>query len=123
ARHAEMRGWRTAAPPELVAVLDRTHFAVPRRDSTHWMTLSPDGRLLAVPNGYDIILFDARTGLPRRTLTGHTSCAYRPAFSPDGRQLVSGAPKSLRGWDVASGRELFHHSELHTHDIWTVVYD
>src|SRR5262249_49581374 len=91
----EIAGWRTDAPADVLAVLDRTRFAVPRRDLAHWMTLSPDRQLLAVPSGNDVILFDARTGLPRRTLTGHTSPAFRPAFSPDGRRLVSGSAERL----------------------------
>src|SRR5262249_31612169 len=62
-------------------------------------------RLLAVPSGANILLFDAHDGTLLRTLTGHTSGAFRPAFSPDGKRLASGSGNILRVWDVATGRE------------------
>jgi WD40 repeat protein len=70
------------------------------------MAQTNDGRLLAVPSGDNILLFDSHTGTLLRTLTGHSDRANRPAFSPDGRRLASGSDDAtLRVWDVATGRE------------------
>src|SRR5262249_10209419 len=50
------------APPELVAVLGDGRFVLPNGGIRDWMAHSPDGKLLAVPCGYDVALFDALTG-------------------------------------------------------------
>jgi WD40 repeat protein/serine/threonine protein kinase len=120
----EAMGVPQHAPAELVAVLGGfPRFVLPERtEGSHWMAQSSDGRLLAVPCGLNILLFEARTGTLLRTLTGHTANAYRPAFSPDGKRLASGSVNCiLRVWDVASGRE-----ELtltgHTSDVWSVAW-
>jgi WD40 repeat protein/serine/threonine protein kinase len=111
------------APPELIAVLgDPARFPLPMRADSHWMAQTGDGRLLAVPFGRNILLFDARTGRLLRTLTGHTGAAYRPAFSPDGKRLASGSPNMLRVWGVASGQEELRLPD-HTHHVWSVAYD
>jgi WD40 repeat protein len=112
------------APAELVAVLGGVpRFALPERTTGHWMGQSADGRLLAVPSGENIHLFDTHTGTSLRTLTGHTSGACRPAFSPDGKRLASGSGNFIvRVWDVATGRE-----ELtltgHQLWVWCVAFD
>jgi WD40 repeat protein len=42
-----------------------------------------------------------------QTLQGHTELVYSVCFTPDGKQLVSGAfDKAVNLWDVASGKEL-----------------
>jgi WD40 repeat protein len=102
----EAMGVPENAPAELVAVLGGfPRFALPERTNSHWMAQTNDGRLLAVPCGQNILLFDTRTGTLLRTLTGHTNQPYRPAFSPDGKRLASGSGNILRVWDVATGRE------------------
>src|SRR5262249_48760071 len=60
------------APPEVVAVLGEfPRFPLPERTNSHWMAQTGDGRLLAVPCGLNILLFETRTGTLLRTLTGH----------------------------------------------------
>jgi WD40 repeat protein len=120
----ETMGLPGGAPPEVVAVLgEAPRLALPERASSHWMALTSDGRLLAVPCGNNIILFETRTGTLYRTLTGHTHQAYRPAFSPDGRYLASGSGDFiLRVWDVATGKEELTLKE-HGQWLWSVAYD
>jgi WD40 repeat protein len=69
---------------------------------------SPDRSLLATAGTAGIvILWDAKTGMARTTLKGHTSYVYALAFSPDGTHLVSGGKdQSIRLWDVSSGAEI-----------------
>jgi serine/threonine protein kinase len=102
------------APPEMVAVLGAPPlFPFPGGTGSHWMAQTSDGRLLAVPCNDKIFLYDARTGILVRTLTGHTNAAYRPVFSPDGQRLASGSGNFiLRVWDVTTGKEelTLHHA-------------
>jgi WD40 repeat protein len=113
------------APPELLAVLgDPVRFPLPAAQAgSHWMAQTDDGRLLAVPYGVIILLYDAQTGVLLRTLTGHTHEAYRPAFSPDGKRLAAGSyDPILRVWDVATGREELRLTD-HTQPVWSVAFD
>jgi WD40 repeat protein len=112
------------APPELVAILgERPRFPLPAQTVSHWMAQSGDGRLLAVPCGTNILLFEARTGRLLRTLTGHRGPAYRPAFSPDGKRLAAGSSDFiLRVWDVANGRQELILAD-HTQPVWSVAFD
>jgi WD40 repeat protein len=58
-------------------------------------TLAPDGRTLYVSYSTgDIVAYEAATGRPRRTLTGHRGYVGGLAVSADGKRLISGGHDS-----------------------------
>jgi WD40 repeat protein len=66
-----------------------------------------------------IRLLDAKTGQDIRKLIGHTNWVPRVEFSPDTRRAAScSQDKSIRVWDVPSGREVaqFTPSEINGQD-------
>jgi RNA polymerase sigma factor (sigma-70 family) len=69
------------------------------------VTLSPDGRVLAVCEKYStdagVWLYETASGMMLTKLTGHGSSVNDLAFSPDGRRLVSvSADHTGLVWDV-----------------------
>jgi WD40 repeat protein/tRNA A-37 threonylcarbamoyl transferase component Bud32 len=91
-------------PPELVAVLGTPQFRL-RGGNPGSPDFSPDGKVLASASGQDILLFDAATGFPLRTLTGHLKQVMHVVFSKDGKHLASGDSQGeVRLWSVAGER-------------------
>jgi WD40 repeat protein len=68
---------------------------------------SPDGAAIAAA-GRDgtVRVWSVASGAPAATiglLRGHTGPVSYDAFSPDGKELISGGDTTLRAWDVATG--------------------
>lgn len=71
--------------------------------------VSPDQKLLAIARGdHSIQIAQATDGKVTKILKGHSGPVNGLAFSPDGANLYSAsADKTLRGWNLAEGKELW----------------
>ena len=68
------------------------------------LDLSADGRLLAATVDNQVKILDARSGVLRQTLSGHSEPVRGVGFSPDGSRLFgAGDDGSIRVWDRVSG--------------------
>lgn len=107
----------SSLPIKLLRSLKITNFPFLRSN-----VVSPDGKLLAVGDGYingtydnAIGLYDLQTGLLTHRLIGHTRQIASIAFSPDSSMVISGSHEfirtnELRGearlWDTRTGKLL-----------------
>jgi dipeptidyl aminopeptidase/acylaminoacyl peptidase/uncharacterized Zn finger protein (UPF0148 family) len=78
---------------------------LPKRAGISSVCFSPDGKLLALGRGRDILLLEVGTWQQKSTvLQGHTDSVRTLAFSADGKTLVSGSnDRTCRVWAVATG--------------------
>ncbi|MEU8799718.1 TIR domain-containing protein [Spirillospora sp. NPDC048819] len=86
------------------------------------LAYSPGGSVLAVgAEDGGVLVCDAVTGTPLRTLQGHTDRAYAVAFDSAGNLLASGsADGTVRLWDLATGHTA-HTLTVHPEGVWPVV--
>jgi len=102
-------GYRTvrlldAATGQLVRTVTGT------ADQVQCVVWSRDGALLAASGGVpgqagEVILYDAQTWTPLRTLIGHNEVVYGVAFKPNGQEIATGSlDKTARIWNVGTGQ-------------------
>ncbi|MFB4316180.1 TIR domain-containing protein [Actinomadura sp. 21ATH] len=106
--------------PAAVGVPYGFHFKTSRLPRP--LAYSPGGSVLAVGcEDGGVIVCDAVTGAPLRTLLGHRGRAYAVAFDSGGNLLVTGAADgTVRIWDLATGRAA-HTLTVHPEGVWPVV--
>ena len=118
------RGNPAQAPTELVAMLGADGFHLPEPGLVARMEESPDGSLLAVACGNAVVLFDARTGQYRKSLTGLVGRVFPVAFSPDGKSVAASCrpgDSRVKVWDVESGQETATFT-MHSGLVWNVLF-
>jgi WD40 repeat protein len=97
--------------------------AIVHEGGVTWLTLSPDGSLLASA-GYDrtVRLWRVADGRPAGTLSGHEGTVWTLAWSPDGQWLASaGEDRTIRIWR-ARDLALVHVLRGHELNIWAVRF-
>jgi WD40 repeat protein/3',5'-cyclic AMP phosphodiesterase CpdA len=94
---------QTEIAPASVSVPYGYHFEIARLPEP--IAWSPDGGVLAAGcEDGGVLLADAASGLPLRTLRGHHGRVYAVAYAPGGNLLVTAASDgTLRTWDPANG--------------------
>ncbi|HZM87048.1 MAG TPA: hypothetical protein VFF31_11035 [Blastocatellia bacterium] len=84
------------------------HYDIGTRDYVRSVAISPDGRLVASGFLYEgIKVWEVDSGVPLRSLRGHTASVNSISFSPDSQWLASGSrDRTIKLWDVYEGREI-----------------
>jgi RNA polymerase sigma factor (sigma-70 family) len=128
--HGVIRVWDVAAGKELRSFSILRENEKTRRNYVWSTSLSPDGATLAVTyqpandmgivQSHAVRLYDVATGTERHELSGHMYYVGSPAFSPDGKLVITASPalsdffqKQLKlppnqvfVWDVSTGRRV-----------------
>ena len=65
-------------------------FGVKEKAGISFVAFSPNGDLMAIATGKVVKLLDPSTGEAQDELTGHTGAVRCVAFTPDGKQILSG---------------------------------
>jgi WD40 repeat protein len=89
-------------PPELVAVLGEVRFRCPR--GVGGPAFSRDGKLLAIPGGNEVQLFEYPSGRLLPALKGNLGNIERVFFHPDGRKIALLGSGKLEILELATGR-------------------
>ena len=103
--HKNVWLWDTAAMQELnfTTPLPELGFTGLRRDTM--LEYAPDGSVLAVSNGFDVILLEP-SGVELRRLSACVGTNVSLVFSPDSTLLAEATSSGLCVYDVATGAQL-----------------
>jgi WD40 repeat protein len=107
--------WRSDNRPGEIIIRDADngrvlHTLKAHRGIARAVAFSPDGRLLATGGGenrtpnQDVILWDLATFLERRSFRNLPGGVTSVAFTPDGQRIIASAGKTIRAWEVETGR-------------------
>ncbi|HEY7309808.1 MAG TPA: WD40 repeat domain-containing protein [Gemmataceae bacterium] len=110
----DVRAWDIDRGDELPKLTDTINDQMHKNDPQtsdygNWarLTLSRDGKLLALNRTKTISIWETATGKERLRLKGHREPTLSVAFSPDGRLLASsGRDSTIRFWDLGTGAEI-----------------
>jgi WD40 repeat protein len=91
---------------DAVALSERVTFQV-GMCSAVGVCFSPDGKRVAgACSDGTVKVWEAATGEPVHTLTGHGGPVYSVCFSPDGQRIASASEdRTVKVWDAATGQE------------------
>ena len=96
-------------------------------DQVQCVAWSSDGKYLAAAGGTpgqagEVIIFDAQTWKPLRSLAGHTEVVYAVAWKPNSLELATGSlDKTACVWDGNTGK-LLHTIKDHAEGVMGVAY-
>jgi WD40 repeat protein len=91
--------WDTATGNERLRIKTGSTFVA--------VAFSPDGKHLAWPSRYEVLVRDMQTGEERPTLNGYELFMRAVVFSPDGKTLACGSHDGMiKLWDLKSNRQI-----------------
>jgi WD40 repeat protein len=87
-----------------------------------FIVFSPDGKIVATSKGPEIVVWDVATEKELSVLKGHQNGVASFAFSPDGKQALSGSlDNTFILWNLAT-QEAVHRYDAHDTVVWQVAF-
>jgi WD40 repeat protein len=88
---------------------------------------SADGKYLATGSYQEVVLWDARTGVLRRRLTGFADRVVALAFSHDGKLLATGGGPAtgdgeVKVFEVVTGKQVLDLKNAHSDTVFAVAF-
>jgi WD40 repeat protein len=109
-------GWNSTPMWDLAT--GEISMVLPSQKAAFAVAFSPDGTRVATAVGLDVLTWDAQTGKPLATLSGHTGDVVSIAY--DGQRIATGGDDgTARVWDAATGESLL---TLGGHSVWQVAF-
>ena len=87
-----------------------------------FVVFSPNGQIVATSKGPEIVVWDVATGKELYILKGHQNGVASFAFSPDGKQALSGSmDNTFILWDLGT-QQAIHRYDAHDTVVWQVAF-